>query len=393
MSFSTFSATMRDIKSEEAESLHWQDYRTQIPQPSDSTSSYGANITGASPRLPHANPQNGRDSHARSNIATLSSQRSPSSTVSLTSLKRPFSFQQPSDASDGDGTDMVEPDSAQKPTIHQDHQLLSFFRLPDQHVVFDLHGHEHTFDLSLHLQGMFFLAETSIPTIGGKPPYQQPELTCYRRNLFSVAGSVSLPRGSLAVITDRGERASVISQELSISATESVDTNPVRLIVIPWKTPPPNMPQLPAKQDQEPPSFPLPPYEESEADTDGENMICPIAWRRLQFRVATANNGRRKELQQHFVLHAKVIATLSNGAKINVCEASTAPIVVRGRSPRNFQSKKETPLSSKSTSSLPTESYQPSGSRNLPNVRSTNLQTAGVLPQSSFQFDTSHLPP
>lgn len=59
---------------------------------------------------------------------------------------------------------------------------------------------------------------------------------------------------------------------------------------------------------------------------------------------ATANNGRRKELQQHFVLHLKVIGTLTNGSKVVLTEATTSPIVVRGRSPRNFQARKEIPL-------------------------------------------------
>jgi hypothetical protein len=59
---------------------------------------------------------------------------------------------------------------------------------------------------------------------------------------------------------------------------------------------------------------------------------------------ATANNGRRKELQQHFVLHLKVMGTLPNGSKMVLTESTTAPIVVRGRSPRNFQARKEIPL-------------------------------------------------
>lgn len=59
---------------------------------------------------------------------------------------------------------------------------------------------------------------------------------------------------------------------------------------------------------------------------------------------ATANNGRRKELQQHFVLHLKVHATLANNSKVTLSESVTAPIVVRGRSPRNFQARKEIPL-------------------------------------------------
>jgi hypothetical protein len=44
------------------------------------------------------------------------------------------------------------------------------------------------------------------------------------------------------------------------------------------------------------------------------------------------------------VLHLKVVATLANGTKAVLTESTTAPIVVRGRSPRNFQARKEIPL-------------------------------------------------
>lgn len=77
-------------------------------------------------------------------------------------------------------------------------------------------------------------------------------------------------------------------------------------------------------------------------------MSCPANLvaraRMLRQSSATANNGRRKELQQHFVLHLKVIGTLSNGTRTVLTEATTSPIVVRGRSPRNFQARKEIPL-------------------------------------------------
>lgn len=44
------------------------------------------------------------------------------------------------------------------------------------------------------------------------------------------------------------------------------------------------------------------------------------------------------------MLHLKVYATLANNNKVILTEATTAPIVVRGRSPRNFQARKEIPL-------------------------------------------------
>ena len=49
-------------------------------------------------------------------------------------------------------------------------------------------------------------------------------------------------------------------------------------------------------------------------------------------------------MQQHFVLHLKVVGTLANGSKAVLTEMTTSPIVVRGRSPRNFQARKEIPL-------------------------------------------------
>ena len=44
------------------------------------------------------------------------------------------------------------------------------------------------------------------------------------------------------------------------------------------------------------------------------------------------------------MLHLKVVGTLANGNKTVLTESTTAPIVVRGRSPRNFQARKEIPL-------------------------------------------------
>lgn len=44
------------------------------------------------------------------------------------------------------------------------------------------------------------------------------------------------------------------------------------------------------------------------------------------------------------MLHLKVLGTLANSSKVVLAESTTAPVVVRGRSPRNFQARKEIPL-------------------------------------------------
>ncbi|KJZ80564.1 Transcription factor vib-1 [Hirsutella minnesotensis 3608] len=258
---------------------------------------------------------------------------------SYSSLKRSFS-QAESPAYQEIVQDLREDSS--RLTVNQDHKLLAFRRAQDKTTTVDQHGRVQQLELSAQLHGMFFLSE--MPSSASDGSVIQPELTCYRRNLFQISGSLVMPRGQLSVVNESNETVPVSNMEVSISAIESVDGNPVRLIVIPWKTPPPNSTDINQAPDQEPPTLPLIPFQDDGADAEGELAVYPVGWRRLQFRIATANNGRRKELQQHFVLHLKVFGTLADGSKVVLTESTTAPIVVRGRSPRNFQTRKEIPL-------------------------------------------------
>lgn len=189
---------------------------------------------------------------------------------------------------------------------------------------------------------MFFMAE-SPSAVAADPNRSAAELTCYRRNLFQITGSITLPRTLRFLLTDRGDRIPIVAQELAISATESVEGHPVKLISVPWKTPASNAVISPEdKAEKEPTSIPLDIM--SSQDVDGDYTNVPIAWKRLQFRIATANNGRRKELQQHFVVRLRVMATLATGTKVSICEATSGAIIVRGRSPRNFQTKTNYPV-------------------------------------------------
>ncbi|KAI0197310.1 NDT80/PhoG like DNA-binding family protein [Xylaria flabelliformis] len=287
-------------------------------------------------------------------------------------------------------------DDGSKLSVNHDHKLLSFRRVQDKHTLVDQHGRMQQLELSAQLHGMFFLSE--MPTNTGDGSMMQPELTCYRRNLFQISGSLITPRGQLSVIlAETGETVPVNNTEVTISAIESVDGHPVRLIVIPWKTPPPNSPELPQTPDQEPPSLPLIPFPDDGQEPEGEYAVYPIGWRRLQFRIATANNGRRKELQQHFVLHLKVMGSLANGTKVALAESTTAPIVVRGRSPRNFQARKEIPLLGSSAGSrgqalvetgLGIVAGPLAVKAQDPKLRGLGLE----LPRTAFTFNASKIP-
>jgi hypothetical protein len=199
---------------------------------------------------------------------------------SYPNLKRPYSHtEQPP------YTEIVQDlrEDSSKLSVNHDHKLLSFKRSQDKHTIVDQHGRIQQLELSAQLHGMFFLSEMPANTTDGS--VLQPELTCYRRNLFQISGSLITPRSPLSVITETGETVAVNSTEVTVSAIESVDGHPVRLIVIPWKTPPPNTPEVSQGPDQEPASLPLIPFQDDGSETEGEYAVYPIGWRRLQFRM------------------------------------------------------------------------------------------------------------
>lgn len=229
------------------------------------------------------------------------------------------------------------------PSIDRDNKLLGF-SLPrfDYHLL--TYNYQRTSaQLSAQLHGMFFLAESPWAAAGDAQP-PPSELTCYRRNLFQITGEITIPRSLRYILTEQGEQIPIMGQELVVSATESTENNPVKIISVPWKTPAnPVAPTAEDKAEREPPAVPIDLMNMQDMDSDFVTM--PFQWKRLQFRIATANNGRRKELQQHFLVKLKVVATLATGGKIPICEVQSGAIIVRGRSPRNFQARKDLPLS------------------------------------------------
>ncbi|KAJ9364799.1 PhoG like DNA-binding family protein [Paecilomyces variotii] len=292
----------------------------------------------------------------------------------------------------------------QDANIDHNHKLLSFSAPTYSFTLLDYSLHRTNISVAAQLHGMFFLAEspwTNSPTEAVPP--QVAELTCYRRNLFQITGSVTLPRTLRYLMTDQGDRIPILALELTVSATESVEGNAVKIISVPWKTPAANGNQQPEdKTEKEPPAIPLDTMAGQDMDSDYASF--PIAWKRLQFRIATANNGRRKELQQHFVVRLKVMATLSTGAKAPVCEVRSGPVIVRGRSPRNFQSRKDLPLSGSAASSRKnTQASAAKGNNRSPRQPSqTPVQAAAQLRASTksstpemgsiFQFEEAPLP-
>ena len=276
--------------------------------------------------------------------------------------------------------DQAIPEAA---SINRGDKLLSF-RLPTYNfTLLDYSLRRTSLSLQAQLHGMFFMAEPSNDSITDATT--NAELTCYRRNLFQVTGSITVPRTMRYIMTDQGDRIPIIGQELTISATESVEGHPVKLISVPWKTPASNTGTTPEdKGEKEPTSIQLDTM--SNQDMDADYATFPIAWKRLQFRIATANNGRRKELQQHFVVRLKVVATLSSGARVSLCEAASGAIIVRGRSPRNFQQRKDMPVGRDSGGSRKASSHPTSLKRNTSDDSQNAVTNTGAERRSPVEI-------
>ena len=291
------------------------------------------------------------------------------------------------DDSFSDTTSLVEavpPEQHAPPeaaSIDRDNKLLSFHLPSYNFALLDYSLRRTSLSLTAQLHGMFFMAES--PSLAAVDTTSTPaELTCYRRNLFQITGSITLPRTLRYILTDQRDRIPILAQELTISAIESVEGHPVKLISVPWKTPVSNATSTPEeKTEKEPTSIILDTM--SNQDMDADYATFPIAWKRLQFRIATANNGRRKELQQHFVVKLKVVATLSTGAKVPICEAKSGAIIVRGRSPRNFQQRKD----------LPVGNSGGSGRKGMhPPTLTRNTTSESGPPSASLKTETADFP-
>jgi hypothetical protein len=209
-------------------------------------------------------------------------------------------------------------------------------------------------NMTAELFGMFFVAEDvyTAPENTGRPL----ELTCYRRNLWQCSGQITLPRHtSHVVVAETGRQVAVLDLAASITAIESIEGKPTEIISIPWKSANPannnnnhQSVEGETKVAGAPPTLPL--DLSGGQELDGGRVTVPVSWKRLQFKHATANNGRRKGLQQHYVVQINLLGRAKPGGEwTKIAEIQSGPVIVRGRSPRNFDSRKDVPLSSASS--------------------------------------------
>lgn len=253
----------------------------------------------------------------------------------------PFSYQAGADFSNllEDTKESIQNDSNSS-GASPDNKLLGFGNPIMKAPILDGSGQTWP-SMSAELYGMFFVAED---VFGDNiAPGRPTELTCYRRNLFQISGTFVMSRGVKSMINEQGQQIPLYNLSATLTAMESIEGKATEIISVPWKT------STGVSSEDKAGSAPLQiPLDLSmNPELDASIVSIPLAWKRLQFKHATANNGRRKGLQQHYIVQVSLVATLATGETVKLAEIQSGAIIVRGRSPRNFDSRKDVPVSEK----------------------------------------------
>ncbi|KAI1316696.1 hypothetical protein EDD11_009585 [Mortierella claussenii] len=166
--------------------------------------------------------------------------------------------------------------------------------------------------------------------------------TCYRRNYFqlsaafTIGGLDSSIRPEVPCLLERnGELVTVRAFLVCIGAHIQSGEKVIELV------------QHTPKRDKGPQITPRPTLIRAGGDlslsSSGSNPNV-VTFERVQFKTATANNGKRRAAQQYYQVHVDLFAELDNGDLMLVATTVSAPLVVRGRSPGHYADNDDTPL-------------------------------------------------
>lgn len=200
--------------------------------------------------------------------------------------------------------------------------------------------------------------------------------TCYRRNYFAVNVSFTLSPwiSNARLYLDQGNgKASEQIQSMAVSLAAAVDNSSGKTIELIQHTPKRDKgPQHPMKKEMLAPTPPGKSHDHSgyalnsfhtpstvpgpqlplqgEGDSSQQhysptshgNNNYQHSFERIQFKSATANNGKRRAQQQYYHLMVELWANIQNPRDmdprwVKVACRSSHPVVVRGRSPSHYQ--------------------------------------------------------
>ncbi|CZT49117.1 related to meiosis-specific protein NDT80 [Rhynchosporium secalis] len=237
----------------------------------------------------------------------------------------------------------------------------------------------------------------------------EKDWTCYRRNYFSLNCSYtitpSIPNGSMYLVQHNGSGPQIQAFAMSIAAV--VDGRDGKSIELVQHTP---------KRDKGPQEKParitLAPRPAASHGMYGDSSMGSRAgiydnpgfsqnpnqpaveatFERIQFKNATANNGKRRAAQQYYHLLVELFVDVGNHHPdrwVKIASRMSAPMVVRGRSPGHYQGERRGSNGSAGPGSSAGQgggSYTPSGSTNRTSG-DMNMGGGSMLPGSGYSYN------
>ena len=185
--------------------------------------------------------------------------------------------------------------------------------------------------------------------------------TCYRRNYFSLNCSYTLhpaiPNGTIHLVQGGGSSAQVYDFAISIAAV--VDGRDGKAIELVQHTPkrdkgPQEKPARITLSPRPPPSIGMYGgdsglggasrglYDQGYGPNSNQQAM-EATFERIQFKNATANNGKRRAAQQYYHLLVELFADVGQQHSerwVKIATRMSAPMVVRGRSPGHYQNER-----------------------------------------------------
>jgi hypothetical protein len=160
--------------------------------------------------------------------------------------------------------------------------------------------------------------------------------TCYRRNYFQVSATFDVhgtnymlqgPEVPCLIRTENQEIHQVDFFSIGVCARVTGSDKKIELV------------QHTPKRDKGPQMIPEPRVVSAGGNLHlasvGSNHNI-VTFERMQFKTATANNGKRRAAQQYYEIVVDLCANTSSGKQFKVASSTSAPLVVRGRSPGHY---------------------------------------------------------
>ncbi|KAI8371553.1 uncharacterized protein BYT42DRAFT_580674 [Radiomyces spectabilis] len=160
--------------------------------------------------------------------------------------------------------------------------------------------------------------------------------TCYRRNYFQVSAAFDIhgsnyplqgPEVPCLVRTEDQGIRQVDFFSIGVMARVAGSDKKIDLV------------QHTPKRDKGPQMVPMPcavrPGGNPHLASVGPHQNI-VTFERMQFKTATANNGKRRAAQQYYEVAIDLFAYTATGEQLRVATCTSAPLVVRGRSPGHY---------------------------------------------------------